>query len=370
MKSRTCHALSAACLLLLAATGTLADTLLVRQDGSGDHTTIAAAIAAAGDGDLILVGPGTYDEILDITEDLDLRSELGADATVIDGGNAHRLLQIDSAASVDIEGFTFTRAFATGGDYHGGAIIAWAGCQVTITDCAFTDNYASWDNGAVHARGAGTDMTITGSTFVNNFAPHNGGAVGVGYLATLTLDRCEFRDNACSLITGAVNAYQATALNVHDCLFVENTAAVGAILVEASSAQIVGNTFHRNVSFEHASVLFYSGATGSFRENIVSSDAYGAGLKLLNGSCDHACNLYDGNALGPVHGDEIAPDELTLPALFCDAAGDDFTLCADSPALAANNECGQMGAFGEGCAACGVVATEARTWSQVKELYR
>nr|MBP7496211.1 hypothetical protein [Bacteroidales bacterium] len=34
----------------------------VKQDGSGDFTTIQAAINAAAAGDIIMIGPGLYDE--------------------------------------------------------------------------------------------------------------------------------------------------------------------------------------------------------------------------------------------------------------------------------------------------------------------
>ena len=47
--------------LLLTAPNVFAQ-ITVEQDGSGDHTTITAAISAAPDGSTILIGPGTYAE--------------------------------------------------------------------------------------------------------------------------------------------------------------------------------------------------------------------------------------------------------------------------------------------------------------------
>ena len=50
-------------LILLTAAITLSSTTLtVKQDGSGDWTTIQSAVNASADGDTVLVWPGTYYE--------------------------------------------------------------------------------------------------------------------------------------------------------------------------------------------------------------------------------------------------------------------------------------------------------------------
>ena len=49
-------------ILLTVATTLSATTLTVKQDGSGDWTTIQSAVNATADGDTVLVWPGTYYE--------------------------------------------------------------------------------------------------------------------------------------------------------------------------------------------------------------------------------------------------------------------------------------------------------------------
>ena len=78
--------------LALAAAGAGAQRLLaadrpivVAQDGSGDHTTIAEAVAAAVDGDEILVRPGRYAESIVIDKDVHLYGE-DRDRVVIEYG--------------------------------------------------------------------------------------------------------------------------------------------------------------------------------------------------------------------------------------------------------------------------------------------
>ena len=50
-------------------------TIVVDQSGGGDYRTIAEAVAAADDGDIVLVRPGTYVEAVTIDEDITLRGD-------------------------------------------------------------------------------------------------------------------------------------------------------------------------------------------------------------------------------------------------------------------------------------------------------
>jgi len=63
---------------LFAASG----VIVVAQDGSGNYTTIEDAMEAAGDGDEIVIKPGTYGEALIIDKDVTLRGD-GADRSEV-----------------------------------------------------------------------------------------------------------------------------------------------------------------------------------------------------------------------------------------------------------------------------------------------
>ncbi len=58
-------------------------TIIVAADGSGDVTTLAAGIAMAQDGDRILVRPGTYVEVVTITQDIVVLGEGPRESIVI-----------------------------------------------------------------------------------------------------------------------------------------------------------------------------------------------------------------------------------------------------------------------------------------------
>ena len=91
--------------LALAAAGAGAQRLLaaespivVAQDGSGDYTTIAAAVAAAADGDEIAIRPGTYVEAVTIEADIALIGDGAVDEIVVTAPEDGPTSAIDVAA--------------------------------------------------------------------------------------------------------------------------------------------------------------------------------------------------------------------------------------------------------------------------------
>jgi parallel beta-helix repeat protein len=58
--------------------------IIVAQDGSGAHTTITDAVAAASDGDTILVRPGTYDESVLVAKDIIIRGDGDVTSVIVE----------------------------------------------------------------------------------------------------------------------------------------------------------------------------------------------------------------------------------------------------------------------------------------------
>lgn len=327
---------------------------------------------AAQPGDEILVGPGVYTEPLVLAVDaLTICSLAGAGVTILDGLGSHRILLVDGTYNLTLRGLTFRNGVVPGGGGFGAAILAWHGPTVVIEECVFVDNAAGWDNAAIHARHAGTSVTCTDCLFENNLAEHNGGACGAMFGAALTLQQCTFADNRALIQAGACNAFSGGQLEITDSLFYGNSGGHGAVIVNNASGHLSGNTFHGNQSLARSTVVYFAGASGSFERNIVSGELTGSGFEIDGATCTHDCNLYPDNAkldiVGTVHG----PGDILADPLFCLATVGDFTVCADSPVLAANNACGVLiGALGDGCPACGVVPVSMMSWSEVKGVFR
>jgi hypothetical protein len=238
-----------------------ADTWIVDPGGSGDFTTIQAALAAAVDGDEILVHPATYFESVDfLGKDLTLRSTQGPAATIIDGSteppgaaSCVRFASGESMAAV-LEGFTLTGGqgsiyrgrleagvedvLAGGGVYCSNASPTILGCVIAentaeyaagmltsagnpqILQCAFTSNAAGNYGGGI--AGPGASPLVQDCVFERNSAGY--GSAAIHLLRPARIERCVFRENQ-AYIAGAVNASDAGAdLEIADCVFVGNRA--------------------------------------------------------------------------------------------------------------------------------------------------
>jgi hypothetical protein len=82
---------------------------------------------------------------------------------------------------------------------------------------------------------------------------------------------------------------------------------------------------------------------------------------------DH-CFVY-GNADGDTLCGGDYHDIVNVDPLFCDMAGGDLRLCADSPCLAGVTWGSLVGASDQGCGPCGN-ATESSLWGDIKAMYR
>jgi len=188
--------------------------ITVYQNGSGDHTTIQAAIDTANSGDTILIGPGSYDEFLNTGgKTLTLRGVNGYVQTIVDpGGDNGTLLTVPSGTGLKIEdisfrngrnasmvslaegvGITFTLCRFLGGIAGEGAAVLAGACTATFVDCQFTSNVASSRGGAVKADGA--TLLFDGCTFTTNQCTGSeGGALRLAGCTSTIVD-CTFNDN-------------------------------------------------------------------------------------------------------------------------------------------------------------------------------
>ena len=90
-------------LALLFPSPVLAAVRTVEADGSGQYSTISAAVAASVDGDEIRVGPGVWSESIDLgSRSITLTSTDGADATTLSGTGDTTLVSTGGAPVVEI----------------------------------------------------------------------------------------------------------------------------------------------------------------------------------------------------------------------------------------------------------------------------
>ncbi len=164
--------------------------MAVLSVGAGQaFQTIASAIAASHDGDVIQVQAGTYtNDFAEITTKITLEGVGGTVNMVATGPipNGKAILLTDT--DVTIDHFAFSGATVNDGN---GAGIRYQGGNLTITNSYFHDN----QNGLLAASDPTGSITIDNSEF-----SHNGTGDGythnlyVGTIGTLTVDGSYFHD--------------------------------------------------------------------------------------------------------------------------------------------------------------------------------
>jgi len=197
-----------------------------------DQPTIHDALNLALDGDRVLVSPGTYEETIIFSgKRIILRSEAGADVTVIDGNQAGPVVTFDGVdeEGAVIEGFTIRNGhFDAGGGIRcfrssaaikncvivgneaetGGGIRCFESSP-TIVNCLIYENNATSEGGGLSCYD--THLSITNCILFKNSAPH-GGAIFSDYSSCVTITNCTLTDNSASYGGSIYCAYSSPVI--------------------------------------------------------------------------------------------------------------------------------------------------------------
>jgi len=164
----------------------------------GTYATIQAAIDAASSGDTVLVSAGTYVEnlTLDIRNaGITLKSESGADSTIIDGNINGSVIAINGARNTTVDGFTITNGSGIGfGSTTRGGGIFINNNNVTIQNCIIYNNEVTAFGGGIYVYN-GNSITISNCAIYSNAATLSGGGIGIES-DTVTISRCRIYNNS------------------------------------------------------------------------------------------------------------------------------------------------------------------------------
>ena len=332
-------------LMLTITTHASANVLIVDQT-SGPYYDIKSAIAAATYNDTVRVMPGTYTgaqntELNFNGVEMVLESSGGPDVTIIDGEQTYMGLAFHNSEdpTAIVRGFTVRNAQFM----SSGGLVVYNGASPTIENCVFDNCVGSAGTAASFLQ---SESTIRNCIFRNN----SSSGAGAGIRTTqsfLTIEGCLFEGNSATGGGGGI-ATQGTgwawSTTITNCTFVGNShyqiAARGTGTVDITGCVIAFGTSGGPVYWDGANTL-------TTTECVV----YG------NAATDSLVNNYSDNRF----------DE---DPRFCGMLTGDFTYCANSPCLSANNTWGyDVGAYGEGCGNCDA-PVEHRTWGIIKSLYR
>lgn len=409
--------------LVLLATCAQADVVRVDWLGGGDYMTLEDGIAAASEGDTVLVAAGTYTGTGNKNLDFEgvnivLLSESGPEATVINVGGyqSNRAIYFHTGedSTSMVSGFTITNGYIynAGGIYigtgcspiiedciftyhqgqHGGAIYMTGSASV-IRDCEFTSNsgdqhgggISCWDSTPVVARcefngnGSGygggiscraSDVEIFDCSFELNSGSY-GGAISLAEDTSGTVTRCLFKENSAGLSGGAMSFLLGADVTVTDCLMVDNVATLfGGCVYCQEAAPLVSNCTMVGGSAPSAGGIYcLTNGNATFEADVLALCRNGGAMagSGSNPTTTH-CIIYGNTGGDALVGTEI--DNMVYDPLFCDADAGDFTHCADSQCLAVNNGWGvAVGSEEMGCPPC-ETTVQSMSWGAVKALYR
>ncbi len=154
--------------------------------GTGQYTTIQAAVNAAQPGDTVLIPPGTYRENVEVNKSLTVRSTAGTATTIVTAAVLSNNVFLLSGSGIRVDGLTLTGGRA-GVEFSGAS-------QSSVTDVIAHDNvYAVLLQHATHNKVNASNLSNNGygiyldgssnNTFSDNeatFERGNGNTLGDG----------------------------------------------------------------------------------------------------------------------------------------------------------------------------------------------
>ena len=394
--------------ILLSVTPSSATMVRVDPGGGGDVLSITAAMSVASAGDTVAVIQGTVSASnVQLVEGVQLLGGWDATFTSRIPGTTHlaggpdNVLRctLGQTTATLIDGFEITgagnsaiyllssAATITHNEIHdndgqdGAGIHCEFGASPLIEENHLHHNSATY-GGAIRAHwGVDTSPTIRNNLIEYNSALQAGGGIGVNNGSPL-IEGNTIRFNSTEIsggnTGGGIHVWhgEGGVVTVRENLIIYNTADEGGgIGINGGHPVIERNTLWGNGASEfggtifQATSIYFDPGTTQLVNNIIGGTTSRPAVECYDDfAISIDCNCLSGNADGNFQNCPSSSNDLLQNPMFCNLAGEDFTLHAGSPCAGPGPlGCGPIGAFG---VACGPIPVETASWAQIKSLYR
>lgn len=232
------------------------DTIYVSPTGDGTnplastggsfatgYDSIATAVAAANDGDTVLLDKGTFlgdGTAINISKAITLTGVGTSEESVYDGGNAGGIFNITARGAL-LKNFTFTKV---GSQYANGIGINMSNESV-ISNVIARQNGNHWTAGNARYVFIISKGLLTSSIITNNYAPNN---AGIKLSGSGIVENCLIRDNKNNgKSTSDYGIVSVGGGTLRNCTIVDNVANYGVLYV-TGDAKVYNNIIMDNVT--------------------------------------------------------------------------------------------------------------------------
>ncbi|MEQ1506396.1 MAG: right-handed parallel beta-helix repeat-containing protein [Myxococcota bacterium] len=224
--------------------------------GACDYTTIAAAVSAANNDDVVCVDPGVYNTQI-VANNKHVRVESSGPGVVVNGGSGGEIVRIENNADLELVGIDID-----GNNQRRCIFVTGVQSSLVLEGSDVSDCIQGTDGAGIFL-GSQTFARIEDSTFSDNGSGGNsGGAVFATGATSLDVLRTTFEGGR-SGTAGAIRL-QSTPATLDDVTFDDNEASAGnggSVFSDGSGAlTVLGGSFARGFSSNDGGCLAVGGS--------------------------------------------------------------------------------------------------------------
>ena len=273
------------------------------------YPDIASGVAAACDGDIVLVAPGVYQEQVVVEgKQIQLISEEGPEKTIIDAnfeGSCFSVVEVGGGGA-SIDGFTLRNGVGNSSIFwaYGGSIFCYLS-NVSAYNCVMEEGVIEFGDGAAVWVSRDSTMTIEDCTIQNNrilYGYKGGGMYAVGNSDVYIRDTDFLNNTAVQGAAGAIYS-EGGILDIIGCRFESHISgsAGGAIECLGGVLRLEDSEFINNQCGSFGAAVLAGGAESVLVDGCLfsgnSGGSYGGGLHLAGNSTDRQIvnTVFSGN---------------------------------------------------------------------------